>query len=45
MANQIQNEQAGRYQPYPEYKDSGGEWSNYIPIHWQLKKVKYLFNK
>lgn len=39
----MQKAPSGRYQTYPEYKDSGVEWSNYIPIHWQLKKVKYLF--
>ena len=24
----------GKYQPYPEYKDSGVEWLGYIPKHW-----------
>lgn len=42
MANQIQNKQAGRYQPYPEYIDSGVEWLGKIPSHWQIIRLKYL---
>lgn len=42
MANQIQNKQVGRYQPYPEYKDSGVEWLGKIPSHWEVIRLKYL---
>ncbi|MFL7844355.1 restriction endonuclease subunit S [Raoultella ornithinolytica] len=27
----------GKYQPYPEYKDSGVEWVGDMPHHWQTK--------
>ena len=33
---------AGKYQAYPEYKDSGVEWLDGIPKHWSLKKVRYV---
>lgn len=45
MANQIQKEQAGRYQPYPEYKDSGVEWLGKIPNHWQIFSLKRAVEK
>lgn len=32
----------GKYQTYPEYKDSGVEWLGDIPIHWKAIKHKYL---
>ncbi len=32
----------GKYQAYPEYKDSGVEWLGEIPCHWSLTKVKYV---
>ncbi len=28
-----------RYQPYPEYKDSGVEWLGEIPAHWDAAKM------
>ena len=31
-----------RYQPYPEYKDSGIEWLGKIPTTWKLSPLKYL---
>ena len=31
----------GRYKAYPEYKDSGVEWLDGIPIDWNLPKLKY----
>lgn len=31
-----------RYQPYPEYKDSGIEWLGEIPSNWQVIPIKYL---
>lgn len=33
-----------RFQPYPEYKDSGVEWLGQIPIEWDIIKLKRLFN-
>ena len=27
---------------YEVYKDSGGEWIGEIPIHWELKKLKFI---
>jgi type I restriction enzyme, S subunit len=32
----------GRYKVYPEYKDSGVEWLEYLPFNWQIMKVKFL---
>ena len=32
----------GRYEPYPEYKDSGVEWLGEIPAHWDGRALKYL---
>lgn len=32
-----------RYQPYPEYKDSGVEWLGEIPSHWNIFNGKRLF--
>lgn len=33
---------AGKYQAYPEYKDSGVEWLEDVPRHWGAKPLKYL---
>jgi len=33
---------AGRYRPYPAYKDSGVEWLGEIPAHWEVKRLKHL---
>jgi type I restriction enzyme S subunit len=33
---------AGRYKPYPAYKDSGVEWLGEIPADWEVKRLKYL---
>ncbi|MCA2660585.1 MAG: restriction endonuclease subunit S [Microcystis sp. M049S2] len=32
-----------KWQPYPTYKDSGVEWLGKIPEHWEVKKLKYIF--
>lgn len=32
----------GRYQTYPEYKDSEVEWFGEIPKHWHVSKIKFL---
>ena len=31
-----------KYQKYDEYKDSGFEWLGEIPVHWIVKKHKYI---
>jgi type I restriction enzyme, S subunit len=31
-----------RFQPYPEYKDSGVEWLGEIPVHWEATRLKFL---
>ncbi len=33
---------AGKYNAYPEYKDSGVEWLEDVPKHWGSKPLKYL---
>jgi type I restriction enzyme S subunit len=32
-----------RFKLYPEYKDSGLEWLEEIPVHWEAKRLKRLF--
>ena len=27
---------------YPEYRDSGVEWSGEIPSHWEIEKIKHI---
>jgi type I restriction enzyme S subunit len=36
------NAGAGRFKPYPAYKDSGVEWLGEIPAHWEVKRLKYV---
>ena len=36
--------QRGKYQPYPDYKDSGVEWLGGIPAHWCSTTIKYGFS-
>ncbi len=31
----------GKYQAYPEYKDSGVEWLGPVPFDWSVTKLKY----
>ena len=33
---------AGRYKPYPEYKDSGVEWLGQLPLAWSLSRHKHV---
>ena len=35
---------SGKYQTYPEYKDSGEEWLGNIPMHWDCIKLKFVTN-
>jgi len=30
-----------KYESYPDYKDSGVEWLGQIPVHWDIKKIKW----
>jgi type I restriction enzyme S subunit len=32
----------GKYQPYPEYKNSSNSLLSEVPKHWQLTRVKYV---
>lgn len=32
---------AGRYKPYPEYKDSGVEWFGDVPVSWTSTRLKF----
>jgi len=32
----------GRYQAYPEYRNSGVEWLGDVPAHWNVAPIKYL---
>lgn len=34
-----------RYQAYPEYKESGVEWINDIPTHWNVTRLKRVISK
>ncbi|PAR27455.1 restriction endonuclease subunit S [Vibrio metoecus] len=33
----------GKYQAYPEYKDSEIDWLETIPAHWHTSKLRYTF--
>ncbi|XAG70063.1 restriction endonuclease subunit S [bacterium 19CA06SA08-2] len=37
-----QNELAGKYYPYPEYKDSGVEWLGEVPSEWTASRLKFI---
>jgi len=34
-----------RYQPYPEYKDSGVEWIGEIPTEWEMWKLSHAYRE
>ena len=34
--------QLGKYQPYPDYKDSDVEWLGEVPSDWVLQRLKFL---
>ena len=34
--------QTTRWQPYPDYRDSGVEWLGQVPAHWEVKRLKYV---
>ncbi len=31
---------AGKWKPYPAYKDSGVEWLGKIPEHWEVRRAE-----
>jgi len=31
-----------RYQAYAEYKDSGTDWFDFLPAHWDVKRISYF---
>ena len=31
-----------RHEPYPRYRDSGVEWLNEVPEHWEVKRLKFV---
>jgi type I restriction enzyme S subunit len=33
------------FQKYPAYKDSGEYWMSEIPEHWEIKKLKHIFQE
>jgi len=33
---------AGKWKPYPAYKDSGVEWLGKVPEHWEVRRLKYI---
>ncbi len=36
--------QSARFDPYPEYKDSGVEWLDEIPAHWNVARLKQVLS-
>jgi type I restriction enzyme S subunit len=34
---------AGRHKAYPAYRDSGVEWMGEIPAHWEVKRLRRVF--
>ncbi|WP_339010846.1 restriction endonuclease subunit S [Aeromonas popoffii] len=40
-----ENKNMTKYQPYPEYKDSGVEWLGYLPTDWRVIKLGFLATK
>ena len=35
----------GRYNEYPEYKDSGVEWLGNVPMSWELSRIGGVFEE
>jgi len=33
----------GKYQAYEKYKESGVEWLEALPVHWEVKRTKAMF--
>ncbi len=34
-----------KFERYPKYKDSGIEWIGEIPEHWDIERIKYIFQE
>src|SRR6266436_1947649 len=32
----------GKWKSYPAYKDSGVEWLGEIPVHWEVRPLKFV---
>ena len=43
IAGQLGAGQPRRFQPYPEYRESGVEWLGAIPAHWEANPLKRSF--
>ena len=42
MVNEAVFQRFSHHRPYPAYKDSGIEWLGEVPVHWEVKRLKYL---
>lgn len=42
MASLNAEQRFRNFRPYPEYKESGVEWLGVIPIHWEIRRLKYI---
>ena len=40
VTEQVKEAQRGRFRPYGEYRNSGVEWLDRLPSHWEVKPVK-----
>ncbi len=40
MSQTLDTKTTAKWQPYPEYKDSGIAWLGEIPSHWETKRLK-----
>ena len=42
VTERIEQARPRRFRRYPEYKDSGIEWLGEIPMHWRVKRLKFV---
>lgn len=42
VTERIEEVRPRRFRRYPEYKDSGVEWLGEIPMHWGVKRLKFV---
>ena len=45
VIDRIQMARPRRFRRYPAYKDSGVEWLGEIPVHWEVKRLKFLLQE
>jgi type I restriction enzyme, S subunit len=38
----VTTSRTGKWTPYPAYKDSGVEWLGEIPMHWEVKRLRFI---